>query len=470
MATSEATAKRHYSDYITGPLVTPDLPPDSPGRKFPYVDHGTALPDPHELYSPEQARREWDHLWTKTWLLAGLASDAPEMGDYFTFDVGHESFIIVRSANDHLAAFYNVCHHRGNRIVMSEFGSVTDCFRCAFHGWEYGLDGKLNHILDEQSFRPETIADRPPLTSVRMDVWAGMVFICLDENAPPLHEFLSVLPGHLDPYKFENFRPIRDVSLVFDANWKVTLDAFNEVYHVCDVHPELIAFADPLNAQYDVFENGMSRMIVPRGYVPEEWGNADQINDGLRNQIISFGGDPDKYANIAGRDFRPHLCEIKRAWSRKNKLDYYEGLTDSQVTDNWNYFVFPNVTLNVFSDALMIQRFQPHPTDPEKCVYNALFLSIPVPDPEYKAQDLGNMSQGGNVGPAGFTGEERPARLHATTFEEMGYVLAQDARLVPEVQKGVKSRAFKGYRLSEQEIRIRHMRAELDHYLRGEKW
>jgi hypothetical protein len=204
--------------------------------------------------------------------------------------------------------------------------------------------------------------------------------------------------------------------------------------------------------------------------VPEEWGNADQINEGLRNQIISFGGDPDQYADIAGRDFRPHLCAIKRAWSRKNRLHYYEDLSDGQITDNWNYFVFPNVTLNVFSDALMIQRFQPHPTDPEKCAYNALFLSIPVPDPDYKAQDLGNMSQGGNVGPAGFTGEERPQRLHAQTFEEMGYVLAQDAQLVPEVQKGVKSRAFKGYRLGEQEIRIRHMRAELDRYMRDQKW
>jgi phenylpropionate dioxygenase-like ring-hydroxylating dioxygenase large terminal subunit len=291
----------------------------------------------------------------------------------------------------------------------------------------------------------------------------------MSDQAPPLLEYLAPLPEHLRAYPLHKFRPLRDVATEWDASWKVSVDAFVEVYHVQDVHPELVAFADPYNAQYDVFENGMSRMIIPRGYVPEVWGNTEEVNEGLRNQVLSFGGCETDWAGVKGRDFKPVFCRVKRAWAERNGLDYFRQLSDDQVSDNWNYFIFPNVTLNVFSDALMIQRFCPHPTDPEKTVYSALFLSMPVGDPNYKAQDLGNLLTSGNAGPAGFTGKVRPPRIHASTLEDLGYVLAQDAQLVPHVQKGVKSRAFRGYRLSEQEIRIRHYQAELKRYLRGEK-
>jgi hypothetical protein len=50
-------------------------------------------------------------------------------------------------------------------------------------------------------------------------------------------------------------------------------------------------------------------------------------------------------------------------------------------------------------------------------------------------------------------------------LEDFGSVLAQDARRVPEVQKGLRSRAFDGYVLSESEIRIRHYLAEIDRHI-----
>jgi phenylpropionate dioxygenase-like ring-hydroxylating dioxygenase large terminal subunit len=461
--------KTNYAGYVNGPLVTPDAAPGTPAAKFPYIDYGTAAPDPTKLYSPQQADREWEKMWTKVWNLAGLASDVPNVGDYFKFDLGVESFVIVRSTPSKIQAFYNVCPHRGNQVVSEDFGSVTDCFRCAFHGWQFGLDGELLDITEEQTFRPETIADRPGLTEVRCDVWNGIVFICMSEDTVPLLEYLAPLPEHLGGYRFDLFRPIRDVSTTWKASWKVSLDAFIEVYHVVDVHPELIAFADPYNAQYDLFENGMSRMIISRGFVPEVWGDTEELNEGLKNQVLSFGGSAADWEGIKGRDFKPHFSRIKRKWAERYKLDYFGDLSDDQVTDNWNYFIFPNITLNVFSDAMLLQRFCPHPEDPEQTVYTAIFLSIPIPDPNHKVQDVGSIGEKGNSGPAGFTGEVRPPRINATTLEELGTVLAQDAQLIPHVQKGVKSRAFKGYRLSEQEIRIRHYQAELEKYLDGSK-
>jgi len=460
---------RKPSDYLTGPLVNPTARPGDRDAKAPYVHFGFDRPDPKALYSREIAALEWERMWTKVWTLAGLASDLPEIGDYFRYDLGPESFIVVRSALDSLQAFYNVCHHRGNRLVRENFGRVSTCFQCAFHGWQYSLDGKLKKIRDEEAFQPEMIADRPGLTPVRCEVWNGLVFISMNDDVEPLTQFLGVIPDHLGVYPFGRFRPLADIEYRWKANWKVALDAFLEIYHGIDVHPQIMSFADPYNAQYDVFDKGISRMIIPRGYVPETWGDTSQINEGLKNQIISFGGDPTAYANVRGGDFKPHYMRLKRAWGESNGLDYFSKLSDSQIGDNWNYFIFPNVTLNVFSDAFLIQRFRPDPDDPTSSIYNAITMSIPVADPNYKAQDLANLSPKGNVGPSNFTGDVRPPRKHAQAIEELGTVLEQDALLIPYVQLGVQSRAFKGYRLSEQEVRIWNNIRELDEYLSGRK-
>jgi len=55
-------------------------------------------PIPASRYiSPEFMQLEWERMWTKVWLLAGRASDAPEPGDYFTYEIGPESILVVRS-------------------------------------------------------------------------------------------------------------------------------------------------------------------------------------------------------------------------------------------------------------------------------------------------------------------------------------------------------------------------------------
>ena len=83
----------------------------------------------------EFARREWERMWSQVWLLAGRTSDLPTPGDYFTFEIGPESILIVRQADGSIGAYYNVCMHRGNRL--REPGRGHACrFVCGFHGWQ----------------------------------------------------------------------------------------------------------------------------------------------------------------------------------------------------------------------------------------------------------------------------------------------------------------------------------------------
>lgn len=88
----------------------------TPMEKAPNPDLGYELIPKERYTSPEFACREWERMWTKVWLLAGRESDLRAAGDYFTFEIGLESILVVRQPDGSLAASYNVCMHRGNRL------------------------------------------------------------------------------------------------------------------------------------------------------------------------------------------------------------------------------------------------------------------------------------------------------------------------------------------------------------------
>jgi phenylpropionate dioxygenase-like ring-hydroxylating dioxygenase large terminal subunit len=98
---------------------------------------------PKERYlSPEIMGLEWERMWRRVWLYAGPLADLAKVGDYFTFEIGPESVLVVRTAADRVQAMYNVCQHRGRRL-RSEGCGFANSFRCPYHLWRYDLDGRL---------------------------------------------------------------------------------------------------------------------------------------------------------------------------------------------------------------------------------------------------------------------------------------------------------------------------------------
>ena len=421
--------------------------------------------DPRRYYSHEEAALEWEHMWTKSWLFAGLAHDVPEIGDWFKVELGKESFIVVRNAegDDGIAAYFNVCPHRGNRLVHADFGSTGSgsCFQCDFHGWKFGLDGKNIEIRDEFIFRKEAIAHRPGLKPVRCGVWNSLVFISLDPEGKSLMEHLDVIPEHLAPYPFEKYRVIRDIETCWNANWKTSLDAFVEFYHADDVHPQLLTFTETLECQYDLYANGNSRMIIPVGYVTSRNEDRSTVTDALKGFLQFYGGNPDDYPHLEGHEYFKALVDVRRKWAKRHGYTHFDKLSDAQINDDWNYYIFPNITINAFSDSLLLQIFSPTRKRPEQELLPS-HLAVPAGGRHPGHGDGSRPVRPEAVSPPGWDGSERPAKFIPQTLDDFGSVLAQDAVRVPEVQKGIESMAFDGYVLSESESRIRHYLAELD--------
>jgi nitrite reductase/ring-hydroxylating ferredoxin subunit len=205
---------------------------------------------PVEAYvSADYARAERDKLWRKVWQQAGRLEDIPEVGNYITYDILEDSVLIVRTAPDTIKAYHNVCTHRGRRLVDTPAGARNARgkqakFVCGFHAWTFDLEGHCNHIMQKADWQGGLTDERTRLGQVKVDSWGGWVWINLDPNCGPLRDYLEPAASMLDPFHLENMRCRWRKWIIFDCNWKVALEAFNETYHVPGTHPEFMAFGN----------------------------------------------------------------------------------------------------------------------------------------------------------------------------------------------------------------------------------
>jgi phenylpropionate dioxygenase-like ring-hydroxylating dioxygenase large terminal subunit len=403
-------------------------------------------PIPKSRYtSADYARLEWERMWTRVWLMAGRESDAPEPGDYFTFEIGPESVLVIRQADGSLAARYNVCMHRGNRLREPGRGHA-ERFSCLFHGWQYDIDGSLREPLDPESF-PQG-CDGLDLRAVHCDTWAGFVFVNLDEDPEPLDEYLGVIPDHLDPYHFDEWKVTFDATIEIECNWKTSVDAFNEAYHLAATHAWTLEFSDDVNTLYDCYEKH-TRMIFPEVQASPRHPGAGTVTQGIRDFFLSRVGVDVAAFEGGPAEARQAFVAAVRGMAPALGCDMSE-LDDSQICDDYHYTVFPNLTFNAHSLFTWVFTHRPHPEDPNRMYFDFIAL-LRAP-----AQEV-----------------PRPEKQHFRTADgdtlagrcEGGDLLDEDLHNLPRIQAGMRSRAFESLHLGDQEIRIRHFHHTLETYV-----
>lgn len=426
------------------PRVRPGSSPETPVEKAPDPELGHDIVDKRRYYSREFMQLEWERMWSKVWLLGGRELDIPEPGDYLVTEIGPESILIVRQRDGGVRAFYNVCQHRGARLRGCGIGTTGESltFKCPYHHWEYGLDGAYHRIPDLDTF-PQG-KPKHALTELHCDTWGGFVWYTLDESPRPLLEFLDPIPQHLEPYNLNKMVQTRDITVEWNCNWKASVDAFNETYHVQGIHPQLLWYLHDLDVQIDCYERH-NRYLIPFGTLSPRVRKPPGIPEPIKTIMKGAGMDPADYERPISeirRDVQTH----KRAFGASQGKDY-SRLNDDQLTDDYHYQIFPNLSLNVHADDFWIFRQRPHPHDPDRMFYDIMTFEL-VPD-----------------------GQEWPERAEHKQWKHgdksIGLVLDQDAENLPSVQAGMHSKGFKGLWIGAQELRIRHFHKVLDDYLYG---
>lgn len=429
-------------------------------EQAPQIDNGTSRPSPARYHDPRYKDAEWSRMWTQTWLLAGPSSDLRDDGDFIRFDIATESFIVVRLGDGNLKAHYNVCPHRGSQLVLADFGAVGS-FTCPFHSWKFDLDGTNSKVTDEFTFRPETLSHDLSLTSVRCEEVAGLVFIAMSDDVPPLREWLGPITDQLALYDIAAMNVIQHKQSEWAANWKGGVDAFYEIYHLHAVHPETQGVMDD-RTQIDLYPNGMSRQFVPFAQPSPRFPDQVTVNEGIKMMLRDAGIDPAGFTGTA-QESRAAIQAAKRVRAKTFGLDY-DKFSDTQLSNSTIYGIFPNVQIGCHPEAVFIHRFLPHPDDPNRFTYDTCIMFAHVDAPGYGPPDWMGLAEGTDI-----TGMTRPAieRVPLGEPPNLGMVLDQDSELLPIVQRGSRSRGFRGPLWSEQEGRLRHFHAELDRYVEG---
>jgi Rieske 2Fe-2S family protein len=227
-------------------MTTPSLRPTLPGRWY---------TDP-AVFAAEQAA-----IFESQWCCVLRGADLAAPGQFRTVPLGRESVIVARDAGGALHAMLNVCRHRGARICTETEGTVRRNFRCLYHGWTYGLDGRLVAAPNLAGL-PDVDRGQYGLRPVALREWLGYVWLCLADEPPPFEAVTAQVAGRLGSlaaigrYQLDRLVVGRRIRYDVAANWKLLVENFMECYHCASIHPELVAvlpeFARGYAAQYFV--------------------------------------------------------------------------------------------------------------------------------------------------------------------------------------------------------------------------
>ena len=192
---------------------------------------------PAEAYvDPAPLEEEKRKIFGATWQVVGRREQVSKAGDYFTTDLAGEPLLMVRGNDGKLRGFYNVCRHRAG--PPAEGCGSRKVFRCGYHGWTYGLDGKLLNAPEFEGVKNFS-ADKFGLRPVACEEWNHWVFVNLSAKPEPLTKALRELPRQVQRFKIGETRYSERREYVMECNWKAYIDNYLEGYHLPSVHPGL---------------------------------------------------------------------------------------------------------------------------------------------------------------------------------------------------------------------------------------
>jgi choline monooxygenase len=405
---------------------------------------GGAWRVPKGRYLDERwAELERRALWPAVWQLACPLTDVARPGDWVEYRIADESYVVLRDLDGELRAFRNACPHRGFKLCDGAGQAADGTLRCGFHGWCFDLKGPVRQVTSLAAFG-RLDRDEYALRPVRVGTWAGLVFVDPVGDGPSLAEFLDVVPGELTPFELDARTCTFRCTIRMPGNWKVTVDAFNEAYHLQGLHPTLMPFMDDVHTTHRVFDRGHSMMQIPLGVASPRLGGVAEtaVADAFHAAYGTMLGErPDGGPDLGAGSARDYAVGRVRARCAAGGHDI-SALADDQVLDDFHYLLFPNVVLNVHAEMHTVFRARPGATPGTSLFDFWLYHRLADGPPQTPADHV-----------------EFPEGARVTE------VLDQDLDGIARVQAGLGTSGIDHITLGEAECRLVAMHAELDRLL-----
>lgn len=392
---------------------------------------------PVDAYISETyAKDEKQKLWKKTWQVACREEEIQRVGNYYTYDILDQSVIVVRTQSDQIAAFQNVCLHRGR--TLTEGCGLAGRFHCKYHGWQWHLDGNIAKVPEREDWCGKLQDDELRLRELKVGRWGGFVFVNFDPECEPLESFLETVPYYLDQFDVGKMRYRWRKWTRVACNWKVAIEAFNEGYHAPTTHPMLSRWGEPTiwsGAQgrhsnlghYGGAGGGIGTNVAgDENMDPREaaLGTALQMKDvcdaNTSETIIEAAR---RLMDVLPPSASPievsqKMMEIARSIDAERGVEWPEIDPERYLLAGINWNIFPNTIILPNATFCLGFRVRPDGYDPDSCIFEVFNLER-FPEGE----------------------EPRPENryIEDTSIESWGLLLSQDFSNMPFVQKGLKS-------------------------------
>ena len=192
---------------------------------------------------PDFLTLEKERIFWRTWQPVARTEALARPGDYAACELLGEPLVVTRDSGDRLRAFFNVCRHRAAPVARGKGNRRS--LQCRYHGWTYGLDGKLLRAPEFDGVE-EWQREEVCLEPVRVEAWGPFVFVNLAEEAPPLSAVLGPIQEEVAEHGFNvaNMSLVERRDYTIGCNWKVYVDNYLEGYHIPIAHPALFRELD----------------------------------------------------------------------------------------------------------------------------------------------------------------------------------------------------------------------------------
>lgn len=178
--------------------------------------------------------REQRALFGHSWHLAANSAELAEPGDFVTLSAGADPLLVVRGTDGDLRCFHNLCRHRG-MLLLTDAGRNRTGIRCPYHLWNFGLDGELRNVPQEEQFCGLDKAEWGLLPG-SVGEWGGMVFAHPDADAQPVGRWLGDLPANVGSFRPEVLQEVCRLTLPARCNWKLFVENHVDVLHLWYLH------------------------------------------------------------------------------------------------------------------------------------------------------------------------------------------------------------------------------------------
>ncbi|MGC1486940.1 MAG: aromatic ring-hydroxylating dioxygenase subunit alpha [Albidovulum sp.] len=351
----------------------------------PLMDHCPRTLPANAYYGADWFAQEQRTIWARNWVSAGRLNDLVP-GTMRRVQLGAASVILCRTPQGDLAAYHNLCRHRGSELCSLDEEPMGKLVACKYHAWAYAAkDGRLlstGHARPSDDFRKEDHA----LLPVSLKLWNGFIFLNQSEVAGALEPDMGL--GYLDNWPMEGLitghRMVKDL----DCNWKIFWENYNECLHCPGIHPELCDMVP-------IYTKGIMAQNEAPGWTPQ-----DAAEPTLKDGAVSW--------TASGKACGPE----------------FSGLTPQERQNGFNFVtLYPTMFIVAHVDHVRSVTLQPLGPERTRLVAEWYFAPDTLDQPGFDAAEVAAfaqivMEQDGAAAEMNQRGVRSPAYRHGTLMPE----------------------------------------------------